>query len=396
MEYALKLILIFASAWITLRQIYWWQVKEYRFDRWWSWMRFNQGFRELWGTSLRRPAMTFRTVIMMLLWLGTGLFLGRWWGWLIAAYIGPILGVMGTSPANWLGKIVLMEVAKKRIEAVKPKIIGITGSYGKTSSKELLAQALEGHFRIVKTLKNENTEISIARRILAVIKPGVEVFVMEVGAYRWGEIARVCRMAPPDIAWVTAIGNQHLDLFGGVDNLKRAKFEIVEGLKPGGVAVFNKAAGEEDLIRWAKEINVKSVVYEAGGREGNKVGVTEVARLMGLSNVKIGVIPGLEIKETPGGIKVIDSSYSTNQQTFEEDIDLLEKMTGRRFVVSPGIIELGRETENVHKKLRERMKDLDGVWMGEYKGIEKTLRSGDIVLIEGRIPSGVKNKILSL
>ena len=124
------------------------------------------------------------------------------------------------------------------------------------------------------------------------------------------------------------------------------------------------------MIRWAKEINVKSVVYEAGGREGNKVGVTEVARLMGLSNVKIGVDSGLEIKETPGGIKVIDSSYSTNQQTFEEDIDLLEKMTGRRFVVS-GIIELGRETENVHKKLRERMKDLDGVWMGEYKGIEK-------------------------
>ena len=55
-------------------------------------------------------------------------------------------------------------------------------------------------------------------------------------------------------------------IYLGVDNLKRAKFEIVEGLKPGGVAVFNKAAGEEDLIRWAKEINVKSVVYEAGGK----------------------------------------------------------------------------------------------------------------------------------
>ncbi len=389
-------IALIVSAWIVLGQIYWWQVKEYRFDRWWSWMRFNQGFRELWGTSLRKPAVTFRTATMGLLWLGMGISLNTWWGWLSAAYIGPILGVIATFPINWLGKTVLMEMARKRVEAVKPKIIGITGSYGKTSSKELLTQALDGHLKIVKTLKNENTEISIARRILAVIKPGVEIFVMEVGAYRRGEIARVCRMAPPDIAWVTAIGNQHLDLYGGMDNLKRAKFEIVEGLKPGGVAVFNKAAGEEDLIRWAKEINVKSVVYEAGGREGNKTGVAEVARLLGLSDVKMGAIPGFEIKETPGGIKVIDSSYSTNQQTFEEDIELLKKMPGRKFVISPGIIELGKETENVHKKLRERMKDLDGVWMGEYHGIEKTLKSGDVVLIEGRIPSGVKNKILSL
>ena len=65
-------------------------------------------------------------------------------------------------------------------------------------------------------------------------------------------------------------------------------------------------------------------------------------------------------------------------------------------MVTPGIIELGRETERVHLKLRERMKDLDGVWMGEYEEIEKTLKSGDIILIEGRIPSKVKDKILSL
>ena len=86
------------------------------------------------------------------------------------------------------------------------------------------------------------------------------------GAYKRGEIARVCRMAPPDVALITAIGNQHIDLFGGQENIKRAKFEIVEGLKPGGVAVFNKAAGEDDLIRWAKDLKIKSVVYEDAGR----------------------------------------------------------------------------------------------------------------------------------
>ena len=125
-----------------------------------------------------------------------------------------------------------MGMARRRIKLVKPKIIGITGSYGKTSSKELLSQLLEEHFETVKTLKNENTEISIARRILNAVNPGVAIFVMEVGAYKRGEIARVCRMAPPDVAWITAIGNQHIDLFGGQENIKRAKFEIVEGLKP--------------------------------------------------------------------------------------------------------------------------------------------------------------------
>lgn len=359
-------------------------------------MRFNRGYGEMGLGNFRKPAMTFRTIVMALLWLGMGLFLSTWWGWLISAYIGPILGVVITSPVNWLGKTILMEMAKKRIELVKPKIIGITGSYGKTSSKEMLTLALERHFNVVKTLKNENTEISIARRILKAVKPGVEIFVMEVGAYKRGEIARVCRMAPPDISWITAIGNQHLDLFGGMDNLKRAKFEIVEGLKPDGVAIFNKTAGEEDLIRWAKDLKIKSVVYEARGREGNKTGVFEVIKLLGLRDVEIGAISGFEIKETPGGIKVIDSSYSTNQQTFEEDIEFLKKMSGRRFVVSPGIIELGKETKRVHDELRERMKGLDGVWIGEYRGIEKTLKSGDTVLIEGRIPSGIKNKILSL
>ena len=359
-------------------------------------MRFNQGFKELWGSSFRRPAVTFRTLTMGFGWLGIGVFLNSWWGWLVAGYVGPVLGVVLTSPIHWAGKMILMEAARRRIELVKPKIIGITGSYGKTSSKELLSQLLEEHFKMVKTLKNENTEISIARRILGAVNVGVEVFVMEVGAYRRGEIARVCRMAPPDIAWVTAIGNQHLDLFRGINNLKRAKFEMIEGLKSGGVAVFNKAAGEEDLIKWANDLGIKSVVYEARGREGNKVGVAEVAKLLGLPDVKMGAMPGFEIKETLGGIKVIDSSYSTNQQTFEEDIELLKKMPGRRFVVSPGIIELGKETERVHSELWEKMKGLDGVWMGEYKGIEKTLKSGDTVLIEGRIPSGVKNKILGL
>ena len=395
MEHFTLTIFICLSLYIFLRQAYWWQTKEYRFDRWWSWVKYNQGYKEFGFGSIRRPVLTFRTLAMAASWLLIGLIFNSWWGWILAAYVGPVGGVIITMPINWLGKMFLMALAKKRISQVKPKIIAITGSYGKTSSKELLAQLLEDNFKIVKTLKNENSEISIAKRILSAIKPGIEMFIMEVGAYRQGEIARVCRMAPPDIAWVTAIGNQHLDLFGGQEKLKRAKFEIIEGLKLDGIGVFNKAAGEDDLITWANDLKIKSIVYDSPGKEGNLVGANKIAQLLGIKNPKIITLE-TNIQQSTNGVKIIDNSYSTNQQAFESDIELLKSLIGRKFVVSPGIIELGAETEKIHQRLRDLMKDFDGVWIGKYDGLEKTIEAGDIVLIEGRIPTKIKDIIYSL
>lgn len=396
MEQYVIALFAFASIFIFLKQTYWWQTKEYRFDRWWSWIKYNQGYKELSLVGTRRPVLTFRILVMGISWLGVGIIINTWWGWILTGYIGPILGVIISMPINWFGKMVLMALARRRINKIKPKVIAITGSYGKTSSKELLAQILEDDFKIVKTLKNENSEISIAKRILSAIKPGVEIFIMEVGAYKQGEIARVCSMAPPNIAWVTAIGNQHLDLFGGQEKLKRAKFEIITGLTPGGVGVFNSAAGEEDLIIWAKDLGIKSVVYDSPGKEGNLIGANKVAQLLGIKNPKKITLESNNIKQSKSGIKIIDNSYSTNQQAFESDIKLLKSLSGRKFVVSPGIIELGSETEKVHRRLRDLMKDFDGVWIGKYEGLEKIIKAGDTVLIEGRIPAKIKDIIYNL
>jgi UDP-N-acetylmuramyl pentapeptide synthase len=395
MEQFITIFFAFISLYTFLRQSYWWQTKEYRFDRWWSWIKYNQGYKEFGVGNIRRPVLTFRILAMGISWLAVGMTINTWWGWVIAGYVGPIVGVILTMPINWLGKMILMAMAKKRIEQVKPKIIGITGSYGKTSSKEMLAQLLEDEFRIVKTLKNENSEISIAKRILSAVKPGIEIFIMEVGAYKQGEISRVCHMAPLDIAWVTAIGNQHLDLFGGQEKLKRAKFEIITGLKKEGIGVFNKAAGEEDLINWAKDLEIKSVIYDSPGKEGNLVGANKIAQLLGIKNPK-KITLETNIKQSINGVKIIDNSYSTNQQAFETDIELLKSLVGRKFVVSPGIIELGSETGKVYSRLKDLMKDFDGVWLGEYKGIKETLKSGDTILIEGRIPTKIKDIIYNL
>ena len=392
----ITLILIAISGFIALRQMYWWQVKEYRWDRWWSWVHYNQGGKELMSWSFRRPVLTFRVALIITTWLiGAILLQSNWLGLIVWGYLGTLVGVGLTWPINEAGRLWWTNQAKTRLDQVKPQIIAITGSYGKSSSKTLLADCLSNKYSVVKTLKNENTEISIARRIIAAVHSDTQVLVVEVGAYRCGEIARICQIIHPDIAWITSTGNQHLDLFGGYESLKKAKFELIENLNPGGTAIFNSELVDADLIRWAKQQKIKTVVYSASNRQANVAGVKVVAKLMGINALTINQ-PEYSTIRTPGGITVIDDSYSTNQQGFEAAVDYLKMQPGRKYVVTPGIIELGKETERVHSKLREKMQGLDGVWMREYKGIEETLEAGDVVLIEGRIPSNLKQKILQL
>lgn len=408
MVFLLGLTAALAAVWISLRQLYWWQVKEYRWDRWWSWIKYNQGGQELVRLSFRQPKLTGRIVLITILILVGGyLIWPTWIGLIIWGYLGPALGILFTWPINEVGRIWLVRNASLRVKEVKPRVIGITGSYGKTSSKEILAKMLADKYRLVKTLNNENTELGIAKRILADLKPGVEVLVVEIGAYKRGEIARICQMFPLDIAWVTAIGNQHLDLFGNLNNLKRAKFELVESLRPGGTAVLDADLGTDDLIDWAKHKQVRTVVYHAVGPQANRVGAVEVAKLLGVKPTGKFLELNWVTRTTPRGVVVIDDSYSTNQQGFEAAITYLKQQSGRKFVITPGIIELGSQTEAVHRELAKQLTGLDGVWVTSswarplLKGqnldtLTTTLRTGDVLLIEGRIPSNLQQKILQL
>lgn len=407
MVWQIKIIVnLCASAvviWTALRQAYWWQVKEYRWDRMWSWLRHNSGWKEMVRLDIRKPTFTQRG--QRLVFTGTifglipVLLSNSWLGIIVApllAAVGVIVGIIWTRATVERTTKKESKLAHDLIEKLHPKVIAITGSFGKSSSKDLVAEALAAKYQVVKTQGSENTVLGIARRILSDVKPSTQIVVVEMGAYTRGELAKICEMVRPDIAWVTAIGNQHLDLFGGLENLKKAKFEIVEALKPGGLAVFNEAAGEKDLIKWAKNLGIKTLVYSAPGREGNVVGAKAIAKFLGVSRVKL-TLSEPKIIETPGGIRVVDSSHNTNQQAFEANIEYLKNhFSGRKFVVSPGIIELGRETYAVHQKLRQLMQDLNGYWLGNYDHIMETLKPGDTILIEGRIPSSVKTKILKL
>ena len=315
--------------------------------------------------------------------------------------MGPVVGILLTWPVYEAYRVVVTGQARVRIEKVKPRVIAITGSFGKTSGKEALVKVLAEKFKIVATLGNENTEIGVARRILKDLREGIEVLIVEMGAYRGGEIARLCGVAKPDIAWITGIGSQHVGLFGSMESLKKAKYEIVENLKKGGLAVFDKSAKE--LAEWAKEAGIR-------GKIG---GVEEVVRELGVV-AKVGANKELVTRKTPRGVTVIDDSYSMNEQGFERAMEYLKSLSGRKFVVTPGIIELGKYTQEIHQKLAEKLKGINRVWvtneiMANYLGAEAQenpdrlfkimsmeLKSGDVLLIEGRIPSGLKQQVLTL
>ena len=118
-------------------------------------------------------------------------------------------------------------------------VIGITGSYGKSSVKEFLGHFLETEFSVIKTPRNTNTEIGVAQFVLASNFADKDVFIVEMGAYRPGEIKLICDMVRPSIGVLTVIAEQHLSLFGSIKNIQSAKYELLRSLPTNGFAVTN-------------------------------------------------------------------------------------------------------------------------------------------------------------
>ena len=131
-------------------------------------------------------------------------------------------------------------VARARTTLVEagPTIIGITGSFGKTSTKVYLQHILNGHYRVGATPKSYNTLMGVCLAINQDLAEdrSLDYYIVEMGAYIPGEIAEICKLARPSISVVTAIGPQHLERFGSIENIVTAKYEIISALPADGVA----------------------------------------------------------------------------------------------------------------------------------------------------------------
>jgi len=171
-----------------------------------------------------------------------------------------MIGVFLTFPIAYFKRKYVIAKAKQKYSKLKNiKTIAVTGSYGKSTTKELIFQLLNSKFKVVKTQKNNNTDIGVAQTVLKDLKKNTEVFIAEMGAYKIGEIKDICDIVAPDIAIVTGIDQQHVTLYGGIPQILKSSYEVIEALKLNGLAVLN--GDNEYCIKLAEKTRKRKKLY---------------------------------------------------------------------------------------------------------------------------------------
>jgi UDP-N-acetylmuramoyl-tripeptide--D-alanyl-D-alanine ligase len=273
--------------------------------------------------------------------------------------------------------------ARIRLASVRPTVVAITGSYGKTSTKGYVAHLVAATRTVVPTPRSFNNRAGLATAINQHLSPGTDVFVAEMGTYGRGEIAELCRLVPPDVSVITAIGPVHLERMGSEENIARAKSEILD---PAPVVVLNvdhplladladraqvdgkkvwrcSATGPADIVVEQKgpdlAVHVSPdvepfVVAGLAAPPTNVACAVAVALELGVPPATIGErLPSLPTAEhrqavTRGrnGQVIIDDTYNANPAGAGAALRLLAQLAppdgaNKRVVVTPGMIELG-------------------------------------------------------
>jgi UDP-N-acetylmuramoyl-tripeptide--D-alanyl-D-alanine ligase len=284
-----------------------------------------------------------------------------------------------------------LAAAVRRLWA-KP-LIGVTGSVGKTTTKEAIAHLLSSRFRVLKSEGNFNNHFGLPLMLLK-LEPGHEAAVIELGMSHTGEIAALARIAQPEIGVVTCVAPVHLEFFKSVAEIARAKFELIESLPAGATAVLN--ADDEYVSQFGRDFHGKVVTFgmrasaevraeniEPRGPAGSVFDIvvgscreTAVLPLVGKHNVYnalAAVAVALERGLTPseavaalaaltpadkrgqvlqlGNITVINDCYNSNPKALEAMVDALSAMPAkRRIVVAGEMLELGPTGEELHRQ----------------------------------------------
>lgn len=377
-------------------------------------------FQEIYLRILKRPILTVKAGFILVsvlsisfllffiplidefVWL---LFLDKLMPFL-AAFVVFFLAFPTELYRDWV-----IERAGRRIRNHKKLlVIGITGSYGKSSTKDYIAQILSAKYSVVKTLGTNNTPIGIANTILSSLKDSTDIFVVEMGAYRKGEVAEMCDIVHPKIGVLTAVNAQHASLFGSIENTKIAKYELIEALPKDGLALFNgnnknvyqlyKKTKKPKILYFTRDARNNHGIYLKEGDKtveaysitvqeesisfevymGGKV-VHFMAPLIGGYNIE-NILPAIHIAEYLGmdekdikravsqliqlpktmnyhmlesGAVVINDTFNANPQAILAALDYIRIYPGKKIFVLQPMIELGREAQNEHRKIGEQI-----------------------------------------
>lgn len=313
-------------------------------------------------------------------------------------------------PAENVARRRYLRKARKILAAINPKIIGVTGSYGKTTTKTYLSEILNGRYKTYPTPRSYNTVMGICLAVNTDLANdySIEYFIVEMGAYIRGEIERICELTPPHIGVVIEVGPQHMERFGSLENIALAKYEIIKALPPDGVGVFN---WDNPYVRQmyergypATRIAVsKNISPEQAAADGPRFVASEIEEsldglkfkvtdtqtgesqlfnttLVGDHNIinvllatAVAVHEGMDLRDvafrarqlrpaksrltrdtTPEGITIINDAYSANPAGVVSALKVLGMHTsGKRLLITPGMVELGDLMESENYKLGE-------------------------------------------
>ena len=288
--------------------------------------------------------------------------------------------------------------ANKKLKSMNIPVVGITGSYGKTSSKNIINDILNVKLNSFATPKSFNTPYGLINSINNYLDKFNDIFIAEMGAFKIGEIKQNCKVVKPKYGIITTIGEAHLQTFGSRENIMKGKFELVESLPHDGLAILN---GDDEYqlkykiknkcsVKWIgidnKDVDLYATNIKLSSKgtsfecifKGDQTKYKFNTKLLGkhniyniLSGILLGYELGFSINELQrgvssvntiehrlelkkyGNINIIDDAYNSNPVGSKMAVEVLGLMEGTKIIVTPGMIELGDKQYELNKKFGE-------------------------------------------
>ena len=321
---------------------------------------------------------------------------------------------------------IIKKASEKRAQFQNLLVIGITGSYGKTSTKEFLATILSERFKVLKTAEHQNSEVGISQCILNDLKPEHEIFICEMGAYNRGGIKLLCDIAKPKIGILTGINEQHMAIFGSQKNIVKGKYELIESLPEDGLAIFNgdneycfelykrtlikkRVYGLQssisglplDILAYNVRTEKDFITFRVALRDeladfkvnlmgfqniSNVLAVVICARELGMtleeiSKACVDIKPqqsGMQLKKGIDGLNIIDATYSANPDGVLSHLEYLKIWPQKKVIVMPCLIELGSASIGIHQRIGDKISQVCDLVIITTKERFKEIKEGAV------------------
>ncbi len=353
--------------------------------------------------TMRVKRMLVTTAILYVLCILLSLLAGEYWTpvcecvLLVLFIMQPFLVLL----VNWINRPVEQAIDRHyvqdaaRILRQMPEltVIGVTGSYGKTSVKYFLNTLLSSRYNVLQTPGNYNTTLGVVRTIREYMKPFHEIFICEMGAREIGDIKEICDLVHPDHGIITSVGPQHLQSFHTIENIIKTKFELADAVPSEGKVFLNYdneyirghkidknvvsyGTGGDDIAYRAYDITVSpdGSAFKMKDERGeefsfhtrlvgnhnvqNIAGAIAVAHTLGIPMEKLRY-PVKQLESVPhrlqlmkqGGRIVLDDSYNSNKNGFKAALDTLAMFRELRILMTPGMVELGEKQYDENKEV---------------------------------------------